>query len=79
MDIPYLVRRARLVLGQTQSKFAEQFEVDDGTVSRWERGKAPPLPGDHRPPSGDCPPLRVRGWERVDTGVPDLKVRFSNR
>jgi transcriptional regulator with XRE-family HTH domain len=39
MDILYLVRRARLVLGQTQTQFAEQFEVDDGTVSRWERGK----------------------------------------
>ena len=26
MDIPYLVRRARLVLGQTQGQFAEQFE-----------------------------------------------------
>ena len=44
MDIPYLVRRARLVLGQTQSQFAEQFEVDDGTVSRWERGKLRPSP-----------------------------------
>jgi len=42
MNIPYLVRRARLVLGQTQSQFAEQFEVDDGTVSRWERGKLRP-------------------------------------
>ena len=42
MDIPYLARRARLVLGQTQSQFAEQFEVDDGTVSRWERGKLRP-------------------------------------
>jgi len=38
------VRRARLVLGQTQSRFAEQFEVDDGTVSRWERGKLRPSP-----------------------------------
>jgi len=45
MDIPYLVRRARLVLGRTQSQFAEQFEVDDGTVSRWERGKLRPSPG----------------------------------
>ncbi len=42
MDISYLARRARLVLGQTQSQFAEQFEVDDGTVSRWERGKLRP-------------------------------------
>jgi len=44
MDIPYLVRRARLVLGQTQTQFAVQFEVDDGTVSRWERGKLRPSP-----------------------------------
>ena len=44
MDIPYLVRRARLALGQTQSQFAEQFEVDDGTVSRWERGRLRPSP-----------------------------------
>ena len=44
MDIPYLVRRARLVLGWTQSQFAEQFEVDDGTVSRWERGSCVPPP-----------------------------------
>ena len=44
MDIPYLALRARLALGQTQSQFAEQFEVDDGTVSRWERGKLRPSP-----------------------------------
>ena len=44
MDVPYLVRRTRLVLGQTQSQFAEQFEVDDGTVSRWERGRLRPSP-----------------------------------
>ena len=44
MDIPHLVRRARLLLGQTQGQFAEQFEVDDGTVSRWERGKLRPSP-----------------------------------
>jgi transcriptional regulator with XRE-family HTH domain len=44
MDIPYLVHRARLALGQTQSRFAEHFEVDDGTVSRWERGKLRPAP-----------------------------------
>ena len=44
MDIPCLALRARLALGQTQSQFAEQFEVDDGTVSRWERGKLRPSP-----------------------------------
>jgi hypothetical protein len=35
-SIPHLVRRARLVPGQAQTQFAEQFEADDGTVSRWE-------------------------------------------
>ena len=44
MNIPYLVRHARLILGQTQSQFAERFEVDDGTVSRWERGRVRPAP-----------------------------------
>jgi hypothetical protein len=28
----------------TQAEFAELFEVDDGTVSRWERGKLQPAP-----------------------------------
>jgi transcriptional regulator with XRE-family HTH domain len=28
----------------TQAEFAEQFDVDDGTVSRWERGKLRPSP-----------------------------------
>ncbi len=44
MDIPFLVRRARLLLGETQSQFAERFGVEDGTVSRWERGKLRPHP-----------------------------------
>ncbi len=42
--VPILSRRARLVMGMTQSEFAELFEVDDGTVSRWERGKLHPAP-----------------------------------
>ena len=79
MDIPYLVRRARLVLGQTQSQFAEQFEVDDGTVSRWERGKLRPSPA-------IIAQLReivlrsgfVAGKELIQ-GFPDLKVRVSHR
>jgi transcriptional regulator with XRE-family HTH domain len=41
---PFLVRRARYVLGLTQSEFAEMFDVDAGTVSRWERGKLRPRP-----------------------------------
>ena len=76
MDIPYLVRRARLALGQTQSQFAEQFEVDDGTVSRWERGKLRPSPAIA---PGDRPPLVLRDRERVDTSVPDLEVRVPHR
>ena len=44
MDIPFLVRRARLLLGETQSQFAERFGVEDGTVSRWERGRLRPHP-----------------------------------
>jgi transcriptional regulator with XRE-family HTH domain len=42
--VPFLVRRARLLLGETQMQFAEQFGVEDGTVSRWERGKLRPHP-----------------------------------
>jgi DNA-binding XRE family transcriptional regulator len=41
---PFLVRRARLMMGMTQSEFAAAFDVDDGTVSRWERGKLTPHP-----------------------------------
>jgi transcriptional regulator with XRE-family HTH domain len=43
-NIPYLVRRARLLRSQTQARFAEEFEVDHGTVSRWECGKLVPAP-----------------------------------
>jgi transcriptional regulator with XRE-family HTH domain len=41
---PYLTRRARLLLGMTQAQFAEMFDVDVTTVSRWERGKLRPHP-----------------------------------
>jgi transcriptional regulator with XRE-family HTH domain len=41
-DAPFLTRRARLLLGKTQAEFAEMFEVEDATVSRWERGKLHP-------------------------------------
>jgi transcriptional regulator with XRE-family HTH domain len=40
----FVVRRARLRLGMTQAEFAEQFDVDVGTVSRWEHGKLRPSP-----------------------------------
>jgi transcriptional regulator with XRE-family HTH domain len=43
-NVPFLVRRARLLLGMTQAEFAQLFGVDDGTVSRWERGKLHPAP-----------------------------------
>jgi transcriptional regulator with XRE-family HTH domain len=41
---PYLTRRARLLLGMTQTEFAGLFDVDVTTVSRWERGKLRPHP-----------------------------------
>ena len=44
VGVPFVVRRARLLKGMTQAEFAELFEVDDGTVSRWERGKLHPTP-----------------------------------
>jgi transcriptional regulator with XRE-family HTH domain len=44
MNVPWMTRRARLLLGMTQAQFAEMFEVDDGTVSRWERGRLRPAP-----------------------------------
>jgi hypothetical protein len=44
VDVSFVVRRARLLMGMTQAEFAELFEVDDGTVSRCERGKLQPAP-----------------------------------
>jgi transcriptional regulator with XRE-family HTH domain len=38
----YIVRRARLLQGMTQAEFAERFNVDNSTVSRWERGLLEP-------------------------------------
>jgi transcriptional regulator with XRE-family HTH domain len=38
------VRRPRLLLGLTQSEFAEHFDVETSTVSRWERGLVMPMP-----------------------------------
>jgi transcriptional regulator with XRE-family HTH domain len=40
----FIVRRARLILGLTQAGFAERYNVDDSTVSRWERGVMEPSP-----------------------------------
>jgi transcriptional regulator with XRE-family HTH domain len=39
-----LVRRARNIVGLTQAEFAEMLHVNEGTVSRWERGKLRPHP-----------------------------------
>jgi hypothetical protein len=45
MDLhPYLVRRARLLLGEKKEEFGKRFGVDEVTVSRWEKGKACPSP-----------------------------------
>lgn len=39
---PLMVRRARVIRGETQGEFANFLGVDDSTVSRWERGKVSP-------------------------------------
>ena len=44
VGVPFVVRRARLLIGMTQAEFAVLFEVDDGTVSRWKKGKLHPAP-----------------------------------
>jgi transcriptional regulator with XRE-family HTH domain len=36
------------MMGMTQSEFAAAFDVDNGTVSRWERGKLTPHPSSLR-------------------------------
>jgi transcriptional regulator with XRE-family HTH domain len=43
-NFAFLVRRARLLLGLTQQEFAEHFDVETSTVSRWERGLVKPMP-----------------------------------
>jgi transcriptional regulator with XRE-family HTH domain len=43
-NFAFLVRRARLLLGETQSEFAARFGVETSTVSRWERGFVKPRP-----------------------------------
>ncbi len=42
--IPFMVRRSRLIRGETQSEFAIHMGVDTATVSRWERSKSEPVP-----------------------------------
>ncbi len=41
---PYLVRRARLLLGEKEAAFATHFAVDEATISGWESGRVRPSP-----------------------------------
>ena len=43
-SIPFMVRRARLIRGETQQEFAKRLGVDQATVSRWERSRGVPTP-----------------------------------
>ena len=42
--IAFMVRRARLIRGETQGDFAIHMGVDQATVSRWERSKSEATP-----------------------------------
>ncbi len=42
--LPFMVRRARLIRGETQRDFAIHMGVDQATVSRWERSKSEATP-----------------------------------
>ena len=42
--IPFMVRRARLIRGETQGDFAFHMGVDPATVSRWETSRIVPTP-----------------------------------
>ncbi len=42
--LTFMVRRARLIRGETQGEFAIHMDVDQATVSRWEREKGEPNP-----------------------------------
>ncbi len=42
--IPFMVRRARLIRGETQGDFAFHMGVDPATISRWETSKLVPSP-----------------------------------
>ncbi|HWT77346.1 MAG TPA: helix-turn-helix transcriptional regulator [Candidatus Methylomirabilis sp.] len=41
-SVPFIVRRARLLLGMTVAEFAGLHGVDEATVTQWERGLAHP-------------------------------------
>jgi len=41
---PYLIRRARLLLGEKEAEFASRFGVDEATVAGWEKGETRPSP-----------------------------------
>ena len=43
-SVPFIVRRARLLLGMTVAEFAGLYGVDEATVAQWERGLAHPAP-----------------------------------
>jgi len=43
-SVPFIVRRARLLLGMTVAEFASLYGVADATVSQWECGVAHPDP-----------------------------------
>jgi transcriptional regulator with XRE-family HTH domain len=43
-SVPFIARRARLLLGMTAAEFASLFSVDPATVSQWERGLEHPDP-----------------------------------
>jgi len=42
--IPFMVRRARLIRGETQGDFSFHMGVDPATVSRWETSRIAPTP-----------------------------------
>ena len=42
--VPFMVRRARLIRGETQAEFAVYMGVDQASVSRWERERGEPSP-----------------------------------
>jgi transcriptional regulator with XRE-family HTH domain len=43
-SVPFIVRRARLLLGMTHTEFAALYGVKEAAVSQWERGLAHPSP-----------------------------------
>jgi transcriptional regulator with XRE-family HTH domain len=43
-SVPFIVRRARLLLGMSRDQFAMLYGVDETAASQWERGLAHPGP-----------------------------------